>query len=79
MQNNSGRGVYTLQHKLKQGYYNYHYVVKDPQAPAGDPGTLFDLEGSHNRTDNLYSLFVHYADWDGYDRVVGFAQWESNP
>lgn len=79
MQYNAGRGVYTLQHKLKQGYYNYHYVVKDPKDAAGEPGTLFDLEGSHNRTDNLYSLFVHYADWDGYDRVVGFAQWESNP
>ena len=46
---------------------------------AGHPGTLSDLEGTHFQTNNLYTLLVHYDDWDGYDRVIGFAQWESNP
>ena len=27
---------------------------------------------------NLEPVF-HYEDWDGYDRVIGLAQWESNP
>ena len=33
----------------------------------------------HAQTNNLYTLVVHYEDWEGYDRVVGLSQWESNP
>jgi len=71
--------VYTHRHLLKQGYYNYQYVVRETGAADAEPGALADLEGSHFQTDNLYTLVVHYADWEGYDRVVGLAQWESNP
>ena len=35
------------------------------------------MEGSHAQTNNLYTLVVHYDDWEGYDRVVGLSQWES--
>lgn len=75
----AAQGLYTHRHLLKQGYYNYHYVVREQGSPDGDPGELRDLEGSHFQTNNLYTLVVHYEDWDGYDRVIGLAQWESNP
>ena len=64
---------------MKQGYYNYHYVVREQGSPDSEPGELRELEGSHFQTNNLYTLVVHYEDWDGYDRVIGLAQWESNP
>jgi len=79
MEYDAAQGVYTHRHLLKQGYYNYQYVVRETGAADAEPGALADLEGSHFQTDNLYTLVVHYADWDGYDRVVGLAQWESNP
>ena len=79
MEYDAAQGVYTHRHLLKQGYYNYQYVVRETGAADAEPGALADLEGSHFQTDNLYTLVVHYADWEGYDRVVGLAQWESNP
>ena len=54
-------------------------VARDANALPGDPGSLADLEGSHFQTNNLYTLVVYYDDWDGYDRVIGLAQWETNP
>ncbi|MGB1384736.1 MAG: DUF5103 domain-containing protein [Flavobacteriales bacterium] len=79
MEYDEAQGLYTHRHLLKQGYYNYHYVVRETGAADAEPGALSDLEGSHFQTNNLYTLVVHYGDWDGYDRVVGLAQWESNP
>lgn len=79
MDYDAAQGVYTHRHLLKQGYYNYQYAVRETGAADAEPGALADLEGSHFQTDNLYTLVVHYADWEGYDRVVGLAQWESNP
>lgn len=71
--------AYTHTALLKQGYMDFMLVARDAGAAAGDPGSLLDLEGSHFQTNNLYTVVVHYEDWDGYDRVIGLAQWESNP
>ena len=79
MEYDEAQGIYTHRHLLKQGYYNYHYVARERGQKPGHPGALSDLEGTHFQTNNLYTLLVHYDDWDGYDRVIGFAQWESNP
>ena len=70
-------GTYIHDHLMKQGYYNYHYVVREWDNVDDPSGALADLEGSHFQTNNLYSLFVYH--WDNHDRVIGFAQWESNP
>ena len=68
----AAQGLYTHRHLLKQGYYNYHYAVREQGSPDGDPGELRDLEGhTAAQTNNLYTLVVHYEDWDGYDRVIG--------
>ena len=79
MQYDDAQAVYTHRHLLKQGYYNFHYVARERGQTPGHPGTLSDLEGTHFQTNNLYTLLVHYDDWDSYDRVIGFAQWETNP
>ena len=62
---------------LKQGYYDFLYLVKDDGSDALEPGYTEDLEGNHNATDNLYSIIIYYADFEGYDRVIGFSQWNS--
>ena len=67
----------TLDQTLKQGYHNY-CVVRE-QGDRDSAGQLLDVEGSHAQTNNLYTLVVHYEDWEGFDRVVGLSQWESNP
>lgn len=54
---------------LKQGYYDFLYLVE---------GATADIEGDHFATNNLYSVIAYYADFDGYDRVIGFTQWHSN-
>ena len=79
MEFDAAQSVYTHRHLLKQGYYNYHYIARESGSADGEPGSLADLEGSHFQTNNLYTLVVHYEDWDGFDRVIGLAQWETNP
>lgn len=54
---------------LKQGYYNYMYMVEEPGRKNGD---LTVLEGNHSETDNEFTIFVyHYDISQGYYRVVG--------
>ena len=60
-------------------YYDYLYLVKDSNAPEDEHGITDDIEGNHFATDNLYTVFVYYADFEGYDRVIGFAQWNNDP
>ncbi|MEN9348656.1 MAG: hypothetical protein RLZZ77_2167 [Bacteroidota bacterium] len=55
---------------LKQGYYNYRYVLFDQYHPGGD---LSYTEGNHFETENEYLIIAYnYERSLGYDRVVGF-------
>lgn len=55
---------------LKQGYYNYRYVVRTPD---GTDQSLF--EGSHWATENDYQIFVYHDDISaGYERLVGYTK-----
>ncbi|TGE18568.1 type IX secretion system plug protein [Hymenobacter elongatus] len=47
---------YTGTALLKQGYYNYYYVVGKP---TGAPDAVY-FEGSHQETENQYDLLVYY-------------------
>ena len=76
---NNAKSTYESKLLLKQGYYNFIYLVKDANAQESEIGMTEDIEGNHFATDNLYTVFVYYADFEGYDRVVGFAQWNNNP
>jgi hypothetical protein len=61
--------LYKLTLLLKQGYYNYQYLVKQE---AGSPGSVMALEGSFGRTENDYLILVYYrAAGKRYDRLIG--------
>lgn len=66
---NNDRSAYEGTILLKQGYYDFLYLVD---------GATSDIEGDHYATNNLYTVIAYYADFDGYDRVIGFTQWQSN-
>lgn len=59
---------------LKQGSYNYQYVVKDSRgnySPA-------PIEGNHYQTNNEYTVMVYYhKPGELYDRLIGFANVKS--
>ena len=49
--------LYTGRALLKQGYYNYYYVVGQP---GGTPPDAAYFEGSYQLTENQYDLLVYY-------------------
>jgi hypothetical protein len=54
---------------LKQGYYNYQYLVKENDSPYGKVDII---EGSHFSTENQYAIFAYNLEVNRfYDRVVG--------
>jgi hypothetical protein len=53
---------------LKQGYYNYIYVIRQSGAVAGDASFT---EGNHWETENMYTVLVYLHELGGqYDRLV---------
>ena len=60
---------------LKQGYYNYQYVLME----KGKPDFTY-IEGNHSQTENLYTVLVYYHDFrGGYDRLIGEIEISSKP
>jgi len=69
MDYNFQRQAYELRLQLKQGYYNYRFVVKDTKTGEVDH-TFF--EGNHFETENSYLILVYFKQvGDRYDRLVG--------
>jgi hypothetical protein len=67
---------YTLTTTLKQGYYNYNYVVLPKNSTQGD---MSIIEGTHSETENEYYFFVyHRQQGEIYDRLIGFNTRNSN-
>lgn len=62
--------AYTAAPYLKQGYYNYEYmVVKSNQNTANESV----YEGSHFETENDYYIFVYYQSFGTYyDQLIGY-------
>lgn len=55
---------------LKQGFYDYQYVLYDNSKQTIDATFL---EGSHVETENNYSLFVYYRGFSSrFDRLIGY-------
>jgi hypothetical protein len=62
---------------LKQGYYNYLYVVKDARNARSDDAAI---EGNHWETENEYTVFVYYHPAGGlYDRLIAVQNLSSMP
>lgn len=75
MKYNYEKKAYQLMMLLKQGYYNYEYVVKNKDKGTFDPQFI---EGSHYETENNYLIFVYLQGFgDAYDRLVGFGIFNS--
>jgi len=69
--------AYRGQILLKQGYYNYQYVVLPDNSRIADE-TL--IEGSHWETTNEYSILVYHREIGiRYDRLVGLTQFFERP
>lgn len=59
---------------LKQGWYNYQYLLKN------DTLSRDFIEGKHWETENSYEIFVYYRSLNlDADILIGYVQWNVNP
>jgi hypothetical protein len=80
--NDSSRMDYNLQRKgyektlfVKQGYYNYLYIVKDLKSGRADETSI---EGNHFETENMYTIWVYYRPAGAqYDRLIAVQDFNS--
>ncbi len=71
---NSESGVFECALRMKQGFYNYKYVVVEPN------GTLTEgaISGNFWQTENNYKVLVYYKDLGArYDRLIGVGEGSS--
>ncbi len=68
---NPKKGVYEATLLLKQGFYNYKYVVIDKE------NTLHEgaISGNFDETENNYKVLVYYRDLGArYDKLIGLGE-----
>lgn len=74
MHYDTAQNSYVADILLKQGWYDYQYIVK---APGVDP---YRFEGSHFETENQYEVFVYYRPFQPQaDLLIGYLRLEANP
>ena len=60
---------------MKQGYYNYQYVLKQDGALS-----LSETAGNFYQTENRYTVFVYYSQRGSrYDRIIGLSDFRFIP
>jgi len=68
MRFNSNFNLFEAEIKLKQGFYNYKYILVDKNnniIPGG-------IDGNFDETENEYNVVVYYRDFgQRFDRVIG--------
>ena len=68
---NTDSGFYETRLLLKQGFYNYKYVVVDKNNNV-DEGAI---SGNFDQTENNYKVLVYYRDLGGlYDKLIGVGE-----
>lgn len=68
---NPENGLYETHLLLKQGYYDYTYLVKDSQHPNGSTSVT---DGNYFETENTYMILVYYKPFGGRaDQLIGVA------
>jgi hypothetical protein len=66
--------VYNARVLLKQGWYDYQYLIQSPTLPP------YFLEGSHYETENFYEILVYYRPFQPKaDLLIGYLRLEKNP
>ena len=74
MQYDSVRRLYQSRILMKQGHYDYQYVLKSETLPP------YYIEGSHFETENFYEIFVYYRAFQPRaDLLLGYVRLEKNP
>ena len=74
MQYDSVQRIYTSRILLKQGWYDYQYVLKSRELP------YYHFEGSHFETENYYEIFVYHRPYmPRADLLVGYLRLAKNP
>jgi hypothetical protein len=74
MRYDSTRRLYQSRILMKQGYYDYQYILKSKTLPP------YYVEGSHFETENFYEIFVYYRPFQPQaDLLVGYIRLEKNP
>jgi hypothetical protein len=69
----STRKAYQAKLLLKQGWYDYQYLIKNSELPP------YFLEGSHFETENTYEIFVYYRPFQPKaDLLIGYMRQEKN-
>ena len=59
---------------LKQGWYDYQYLIQSPSLPP------YFFEGSHYETENFYEILVYYRPFQPKaDLLIGYLRLEKNP
>ena len=68
---NAERGIYKNEMLLKQGFYNYKYVVVDKKGKV-DEGAI---SGNFWQAENNYKVLVYYRDLGArYDKIIGLGE-----
>jgi len=74
MEYDAAHKLYTARIPLKQGWYDYQYLVKSKTLPT------YYFEGSHFETENFYEIFVYYKPFQPRaDVLIGYLRLEKNP
>jgi hypothetical protein len=70
----SAKAEYYNSALLKQGWYDYQYIVKSKTLPP------YFLEGSHFETENNYEILVYYRPFQPRaDLLIGYLRLDKNP
>lgn len=78
MKFNGSLGVYQKTILLKQGYYNYAYILRE-KGVADSMLDYNETEGDHWETENAYSIFIYYRPPGArHDHLIGFTTVHSN-
>lgn len=66
---NEAKQIYETTVLLKQGYYDYCYMLKRNDGKSD----ITAIEGNHFETDNAYTIITYVKDQKfGYDRIIGY-------
>jgi len=71
---NPDKNQYEINKFMKQGYYNYDYVLVDKKNPA----VITDTNGNFFETENNYTVLVYYKSFtDRTDQLIGITNFDS--
>jgi Domain of unknown function (DUF5103) len=71
---NPDKNEYEINKFLKQGYYNYDYILVD----KNDPAKITDTNGNFFETENNYTILIYYKSFtDRTDQLVGITNFDS--